>query len=489
MRYAIVSDLHANIQAWDATLLDIRNIGVDSIICLGDIIGYGPNPAEVFASAYANINHFILGNHDAVVCGKMNADLFNDKARNLILWTHAQLGSNAIKFLKTLPLTLDGEIFRCSHGEFSNPAAYNYIIDPADAISSWNCTNNKLLFIGHSHVPGIFLLGHSGTPHLVPPQDFELEEGKRYLINVGSIGQPRDTDTRACYCIYDTDKNSVIWRRIPFDIDAYRNAMIKASLDPATTWFLQHDPRNKLPPLREILNFSPARTEADSVQGAIEVQDLSVLQHSRSRWRLLAILILMVTISLGIAGIILASRYNNRAKNIYGLLPASISTISAQPSQNLLKMPDNISPPDTSVDNWIIHLGNKRQQSTEVINTESGIAFLLKSQNIKDEMRLESPPINIKPEMRICIYGLFRKSKNFKGNIAISLSLTKQKDGETIFIKHFMLKEPTSHRKNNWLEARITEEMPAGSIEAQFKITGSFNGEVEIRDLKLERKK
>ncbi len=488
MQYAIVSDLHANLQAWDATLLDIRNIGVDSIICLGDIIGYGPNPAEVFASAYSNINHFVLGNHDAVVCGKMNSNLFNDKARKLILWTHSQLSSDAIRFLRTLPLTLDGGIFRCSHGEFSKPSAYNYVIDPADAVSSWNSTNNKLLFIGHTHIPGIFLLGHSGTPHLIPPQDFELEEGKRYLINVGSIGQPRDTDTRACYCIYDTDNNSVIWRRIPFDIDAYRNAMIAASLDPKSTWFLKHDPRKEQPPLREILNFSPAQTEADTVQDAIEVQDLSVLQHSRSFWRIFAILILTLTLTLGITFAFIFLQYHNRSKNITGLIPTSINAISAPKQQNLLKMPNHISSPGQAIDNWTIHLGNKRQQSAQVQNTESGITFLLKSENSKDEMRLESPPIRIKPKMRICIYGLFRKSDDFKGNISISLSIIKQKDGKITLLKQFMLKEPISYRKNNWLAAKITDDIPANSIKAQFKVTGNFSGQIEIRDLKLEKK-
>ena len=489
MRYAIISDLHANLQAWDATLLDIRNIGVDSIICLGDIIGYGPNPAEVFASAYANVNHFVLGNHDAVVCGKMNPDLFNDKARDLILWTHTQLGDNAIQFLKTLPLTLDGGIFRCSHGEFSQPAAFNYVIDPADAVNSWNCTDNKLLFVGHTHVPNIFLTGDSGTPHIVPPQDFELEENKRYLINVGSIGQPRDTDTRACYCIYDTDNNSVIWRRIPFDIDAYRNAMVEASLDPTTTWFLQHDPRNETPPLRDILNFSPAETESELVQDTVEVEHLSLLQHSRSRWRLLAILTILLTLALGITAATILLRHTNRAKTTCGLIPVSISAITAPENHNLLTIPEHTTLPGAPIDNWIVHLGNKREQSAQVTKIESGSAFLLKSENIKEEIYLETPPILIRPKMKLCIYGLFHKSEDFKGNIYISLSLTKQKDGKNTTIKQFMIKEPNRHRKDNCLEARLTKTIPANSTHAQFRVSGNFTGQVEIRELKLEKKK
>ncbi len=489
MRYAIVSDLHANRQAWNSVLLDIRNIGVDSIICLGDIIGYGPSPVEVFESAYSNINHFVLGNHDAVVCGKMSANQFNEKARNLILWTHSQLNKNAIKFLQSLPLTLNAGEFRCCHSEFSRPAAYNYIIDPEDAMASWRSVDNNLLFIGHTHVPGIFLLGKSGTPHLVKPQDFELEPGKRYLINVGSVGQPRDADTRASYCIYDSDKKHILWRRIPFDIDAYRKDMLNASLDPSTTWFLAHDPRNTTPPLRDILvNFSPAKTEEETAQNTVEVQELSELRHSRKRWKLLAVILSVLAIILMTFSAILLVRQKNRSLTIHGLIPAAISASSAPVNKNILSMPETIIPPASTIDNWIIQLDNKYKQSVETTNTNDGIAFLLKSKDAENEISILSPPILVKPGMRICISGLFRKNDNFHGNIAIALSLTKQKNGKESIIQQFLYKEPYRKRKNNWQEARITENIPADSTKVQFKIIGKFTGEVLMRNLRLERK-
>ena len=126
MRFAIVSDLHSNLQAWNAVLLDIRSQKLDRIICLGDVVGYGPDPAEVLRSVHANVNHLVLGNHDAVVCGKMDETLFNESARQIIDWTRGQLNREARRFLGSLPLSLDAGLFRCAHGDFSEPGAFNH---------------------------------------------------------------------------------------------------------------------------------------------------------------------------------------------------------------------------------------------------------------------------------------------------------------------------------------------------------------------------
>ena len=265
MRLAVVSDLHANYQAWNAVLVDIRSIGVDRIVCLGDIVGYGPHPAEVLLSAYENIDYFVLGNHDAVIGGRMNPDRFNPAAREAIRWTQRQLAPDAMTFLRSIPLVLDGGRFRCAHGDFSQPAAFHYVIEPTDAWPSWTCVDHDLLLVGHTHWPRIFLLGPSGTPHVVDPQDFEMEPGKRYLVNVGSVGQPRDGDIRSSYVVLDTESASVCWRRIPFDVDAYRADFERTGLPHDVAGFLRHDPRRGLTPLRDQLCFSPARTPAEAV--------------------------------------------------------------------------------------------------------------------------------------------------------------------------------------------------------------------------------
>jgi len=155
MRFAIVSDIHSNLQAWNAALLDIRCNSIDKIVCLGDVVGYGPNPAEVLKSVHENVDYIVLGNHDAVVCGKMDASLFNDQACEIIEWTQAQLNNNAVKFLNSLPLSLASPAFRCTHGDFSQPEAFLYIIDPEDAVASWQTREEQLLFVGHTHTPNI----------------------------------------------------------------------------------------------------------------------------------------------------------------------------------------------------------------------------------------------------------------------------------------------------------------------------------------------
>lgn len=488
MRYAVVSDIHANLHAWNAVLLDIRRSDVDSIISLGDLIGYGPNPVEVLESAYANIDHFVLGNHDAVVCGKMDASLFNEKARDLICWTQSQVGKEATRFLNKLPLSLDGGSFRCTHGDFSNPAAFNYIIEPQDALASWASVKEQLLFTGHTHQPAIFLLGQSGTPHVVGPQDFAVEEGKRYIVNVGSVGQPRDGDLRATYCVYDTEEQTVHWRRIPFDIFSYRKAMQKAEIDPNTSYFLRHDPTRDLPPLRELLNFSPARTPDESVQKTVEVQELNVLKRSRNRWRNLSILIAAGSIlAAGIAGAAWW-RHHTRSLDIRGTSAAPLNAVTVQAGKNLLRVPESQTQSRQPIDGWNVSLGNRYRQAVHVSRDGGEGALVLTSRTGRDEIAISSPPIRVSPRMRIQSAALFKKSDDFDGSIAMVLSLTKEIDGSIDTIDEFVIKEPNLKRAEGWMEAKNTEELPAKSSSVRFSIRGRFTGTAEIRNPRIEKR-
>ena len=232
MRIAIVSDIHANLQAWNAALLDIRSSGVDHILCLGDIVGYGPNPAEVLESVHANVDYLVLGNHDAAACGKIDARLFNANAQQIIQWTRGRLTRSALRFLETLPLCLEGEFFRCTHGDFSAPGMYQYIAAAEDARASWGAVTEPLLFVGHTHQPALFLLGTSGIPRSVEPQDFALEEDKRFLVNVGSVGQPRDGDPRAAYAVFDAWANEIALRRVPYDHLLTERKIVAGGLPP-----------------------------------------------------------------------------------------------------------------------------------------------------------------------------------------------------------------------------------------------------------------
>ncbi len=285
MRYAFISDLHANLQAWHAVHRDIRSQRTDYIICLGDVVGYGPSPARLLNEVHAHVDAFVLGNHDAVVGGKMDDSSFNPEAREIIRWTAGQLNRKASAFLGSFPLTLVGNGFRCAHGDFSKPANFEYVLNPEDALPSWQAVDTQLLLAGHTHDPAFFLIGSSGVPREIEPQDFELEPGKRYFVNVGSVGAPRDGDPRASYCLYDTEARAVFWRRIAFDLDSYRSAIIQSGLDVSRCHFLQNDPLKKTIPVREMLDFTPPTTAGKAAQTLLATRDVTLLKRSVRRWK------------------------------------------------------------------------------------------------------------------------------------------------------------------------------------------------------------
>jgi len=490
MRIAVVSDIHANLQAWNAVLLDIRSLEVDKIVCLGDIVGYGPNPAEVLQSVHSTVDYFVLGNHDAVICGKMDSSLFNPGARELIDWTRTRLGANAMRFLKTLPLALEGGFFRCSHGDFSEPAAFNYVIEPADAMPSWKAVDHQLLFVGHTHLPGIFLLGSSGTPHLVEPQDFELEPEKRFLVNTGSVGQPRDGETRACYCILDVESRSVSWRRIPFDIDAYRNAVAAAGISAEPSYFLRHDPRAGTTPLRELLDFSPATAPGQAARDAVEVRDLTVLKRKVTRWRLLSSILLAGLVA-GAAVLGTARwRYLNRSRLIADRSLVPRNAVAFPVDGNILDLPASAVLQDSVIPGWEVHLGDKNAQGAAVEkDDEYGAVVVLRSQTDRDEMRLSSPDIRVQPGMRLSLDALFMKENLRSGNIAIVISLARQSGDTVATVDQFVVKEPNVKRRGGWLQAKQTFDVPAGGVSLRYQVRGKFVGEVGVRDMSLVRRK
>ena len=223
MIYAFVSDIHANLQAWNVVLADIRARKVDSIVCLGDIVGYGPRPAEVLSSVYSHVPEIVLGNHDAVVADLLDVDLFNDDAKRMIQWTKKQLGPKAVEFFNDLPYVIGYDGFAVSHADFSDPEAFNYLEDEEYARLSWEAEPEEdLMFIGHTHVPCIHMLKSDDSYRFYDPIDFHIEEGNRYIVNVGSVGIPRGDDIRASYVTFNTEDKSVNFHKVAFDLDAFR---------------------------------------------------------------------------------------------------------------------------------------------------------------------------------------------------------------------------------------------------------------------------
>ena len=240
MRYAILSDVHANAAALRAVLADAADLQAERIVCLGDVLGYGPEPVEALELIYRRAHVCLAGNHDDAVSGRCLVDDFTDVAAAAVRRHRAALARNAVDWLRRLPHVCefpaaDGSAtegaFACAHGEFEDPKRFGYVLEAQDALPSWYARTEQLLFVGHTHRPGIFVLGGSGVPHALEPMNFVLEPGKRYLVNVGSVGYPRSGACRSFYCLYDDTSRVVSFRSLPFDLDGYRAKMNGAGVD------------------------------------------------------------------------------------------------------------------------------------------------------------------------------------------------------------------------------------------------------------------
>jgi predicted phosphodiesterase len=220
MRYLILSDIHANVTALDAAL-EAANGRWDKVLCLGDVVGYGPDPNEVIDRVRKLDALAIRGNHDKAGSGIANADDFNPVARNVALWTRDQLRPENRKWLEELPTgPVSVEGFSLVHGAFRDED--EYVFAPAQALEGLLDAPSPITFlVGVLHFkPGADSLSSSLT----------IEPGTTYLLNPGSVGQPRDGDTRAAFAIADIANNSIEFWRVPYDIEAVQSRMTAAGL-------------------------------------------------------------------------------------------------------------------------------------------------------------------------------------------------------------------------------------------------------------------
>ncbi len=235
MRYLILSDIHANLAALDAAL-EVAKGRWRKAVCLGDVVGYGPRPNEVIDRIRSLETVTIRGNHDKAVSGLADADDFNPIARGVALWTREQLRPENREYLEKLPkgpVTLDG--FSILHGALHDED--EYVFAPAQALEGLIRAPSPVSFFGHTHIQGGFALRTDQVTvlHLKPAggnlfATLQIEEGTTYLLNPGSIGQPRDGDTRAGFAIADLDHQSVEFWRVPYDIKDVQAQMSEAGL-------------------------------------------------------------------------------------------------------------------------------------------------------------------------------------------------------------------------------------------------------------------
>ena len=232
MKYGILGDIHANLSALRAVLDCLQTERVDRVISVGDVVGYGAAPRECIALVRDIGAVVVKGNHDAACVGEIDVRYFNNYARDAIRWTQRVVNEHDCEWLSSLNLIADLDHCSVGHGTYHRPELFDYIQSTTDADPSLDAMVLPVCFVGHTHVP-VTLMRLKDDPlrtaYTIDPE-IDLSESSRALVNVGSVGQPRDEDPRAAYAVYDSDLERVWIRRVAYDIDEEAQRIRRAGL-------------------------------------------------------------------------------------------------------------------------------------------------------------------------------------------------------------------------------------------------------------------
>jgi predicted phosphodiesterase len=209
MKYAIVSDIHGNLEAFEAALDLMQKQECEKILCLGDVIGYG--------------------NHDAAAAGLTSTDSFAMRAQISTEWTAKQLSKKQLETIAEFPYTWNTSSIFAVHASPYEPKDWHYVLNTAYATEAFDCFTEFICFVGHSHVPALFSASRTKTGK-IDEGEVELDPSDRYIVNVGSIGQPRDGDPRLSYAIYDSRRKTVEICRARYDVESASNKILEAGL-------------------------------------------------------------------------------------------------------------------------------------------------------------------------------------------------------------------------------------------------------------------
>lgn len=233
MRVAVVSDIHSNLTAFRAVAADFGE--VDEVWCLGDLVGYGPDPNECVELLRKYPHVCVAGNHDWAALGKLTTDVFNVVAASAAAWTAVQLTDETRAYLAELPTEIDREGWRIVHGSPRDPI-WEYVLEESQAADLFALFDGQGCLIGHSHIPMIFVETADGVEFLGPEYGEPLVlETSRVIVNPGGVGQPRDDDPRASYALLDTTEGILEFRRVEYDIADVQARMQEAGL-PTPLW-------------------------------------------------------------------------------------------------------------------------------------------------------------------------------------------------------------------------------------------------------------
>ncbi len=241
MRYAILSDIHSNLEALSAVLSDLATQRIDRYLCLGDLVGYGADPARCLARLQGIGAVSVCGNHDWACVGKVDVRSFNSLARQAVEWTRDRLSVGELDLLRRLSPVLTEGPLTLVHGTLKSPERFEYLVDLAQAVETVTLCRTPYCAVGHTHVPLYFeydldrqRIGRVVSKEaelraiVLPPASSNM----RCVVNPGSIGQPRDGDPRACVAILDEEQRSYTVRHVPYDIPSAQRKILEAGLPP-----------------------------------------------------------------------------------------------------------------------------------------------------------------------------------------------------------------------------------------------------------------
>jgi len=230
MKIGFLSDIHANLEALEACLKDIKAEKLSKLFFLGDVIGYGPDPNKCIEIIVKRAQITLLGNHDAASIGLIDTGCFNEYAKISIEYTSQTLREKNLRKLRMFHLEATFDVFKMVHASPRKPSAWEYIVDIEDAEDHFKHFEQQVCVIGHSHRPSIMKKYKMNRCENVPHDFIQLDDDYRYIVNVGSVGQPRDGDPRASYMIYDSETKILSIKRVEYNIEKTQEKMRKVDL-------------------------------------------------------------------------------------------------------------------------------------------------------------------------------------------------------------------------------------------------------------------
>jgi len=465
--------------------MSVQNVG--AILVLGDLVGYGPAPADVLNEVYSRAHGLVMGNHEGALAGLMDSQAFNPAARRGIEWTRSQISSRALRLFARMPLALAGRTFLAVHASPLRPGCFEYIWDENAAAAVFDACDARLVFCGHTHVPRIFVQGNSGRTHRLDPVDFAVEPGKRYIVDVGSVGLPRDGDPRASYCVYDEDAGNIFFRRVAFDVQEFRQELEACAL-PLEPFAAFDGGMDALPPVRQRVDFRPPSVVSRGLRG----DRVRSLERCARRWRGSAVAAgLAAVAALGMllyAPIHKKETQQNRPITVAAAFEGQLRSLDPGTAV-ALPFEKPAESRSGALRLWGVELGDPQQQGVILEAGSDGTKWLRLHSAAAERMVLESVAARCDTGARYTAALSLRAKKPWSGSVRLLIVGRDSEGGERVLAA----RELRASRPNRWRRTSVTMPKQEGGAPASVKdvcvrLETRFVGDVDLRDARLSRR-